>query len=123
MRFISTRAHGVIDYASGLLLILAPYLFGFANGGAAQLVPQILGVVAVAMALLTDYELGAVRLVPMPTHLVMDIAIGVLLALSPWLFGFAGFVFWPHLILGIAEIGAGLTTRTRPGDRAGTVGI
>jgi hypothetical protein len=35
MRFLSTRAHGVIDYATGLLLIIAPYVFGFDNGGAA----------------------------------------------------------------------------------------
>ena len=33
MRIISTRTHAVIDYAFGLLLIAAPYVLGFANGG------------------------------------------------------------------------------------------
>jgi hypothetical protein len=34
MRFIPTRIHGMMDYAMGLLLIAAPWLFGFARGGA-----------------------------------------------------------------------------------------
>lgn len=41
MRFISTRVHGVVDYLMGLLLIVAPFLFGFATGGSAQWVPII----------------------------------------------------------------------------------
>jgi hypothetical protein len=35
MRFISTKTHGVLDYLMGLFLILSPWIFGFANGGAA----------------------------------------------------------------------------------------
>jgi hypothetical protein len=115
MRFISTRTHGVLDYLIGALLIVAPYLLGFADGTAAQWVPQILGAGAIIYSLLTNYELGAVRVIPMPVHLILDIGSGVLLAASPWLFGFADRVFWPHLILGLAEIGAGLMTRTVPG--------
>jgi hypothetical protein len=115
MRFISTRTHGVLDYLMGALLIVAPYLLGFADGTAAQWVPQILGAGAIVYSLLTNYELGAVRMIPMPVHLMLDIGSGVLLAASPWLFGFADRVFWPHLILGLFEIGAGLMTRTVPG--------
>lgn len=113
MRFIDTRTHGIADYIVGALLIVAPYLLGFADGGPAQWVPQLLGVGAILYSLLTDYELGAVRAIPMPVHLGLDFASGLLLAASPWLFGFAGEVFWPHLILGLVEIGASLTTETR----------
>ncbi len=122
MRFISTRTHGVIDYLMGALLIVAPYLLGFADGTAAQWVPQILGVVAIGGALMTDYELGVMRVIPMPVHLGIDVASGALLALSPWLFGFSDRVLWPHLIVGIMEIGAGLMTRTAPEDAAGSTG-
>jgi hypothetical protein len=118
MRFISTRTHGVLDYLMGVLLIVAPYLLGFADGSAAQWVPQILGAGAIVYSLLTNYEFGAVRLIPMPVHLMLDIGSGVLLAASPWLFGFADRVFWPHLILGLVEIGAGLMTSTVPGPGA-----
>jgi general stress protein CsbA len=114
MRFIPTRTHGVVDYAMGALLIVVPYILGFADGTAAQWIPQVLGAALIGASLLTDYELGVVRVIPMPVHLFLDIAAGILLAASPWLFGFADRVYWPHLILGLLEIGAGLMTRTRP---------
>ena len=119
MRFISTRTHGVLDYVVGALLIVVPYILGFADGTAAQWVPQLLGLVAIGGALMTDYELGVVRVIPLPVHLMIDIGSGALLALSPWLFGFSDRVFWPHLLVGIMEIGAGLTTRTLPEDATG----
>jgi hypothetical protein len=114
MRFISTRTHGVIDYLMGALLIVVPYILGFADGTAAQWIPQIIGVALIGAALMTDYEYGAIRMIPMPVHLFLDVAAGALLAVSPWLFGFADRVFWPHLILGLLEVGAGLMTRTTP---------
>lgn len=114
MRFISTRAHGAVDYLMGVLLIILPYTLGFADGTSAQWIPQIIGAALIVASLLTNYEFGAVRVIPMPVHLFLDVAAGLLLAVSPWLFGFADRVFWPHLILGILEIGAGLTTRTTP---------
>jgi hypothetical protein len=120
MRIIPTRIHGMLDYGSGLLLLLAPYIFNFADGTAAQYVPQAIGAGVLLMSLVTDYELSLAKLVPMPAHLAVDVAGGVLLAASPWLFGFADRVYWPHLILGLAEIGAGLMTRTTPDTRTGT---
>ena len=122
MRFISTRTHGVLDYLMGLLLLAAPYALGFADGTAAQWVPQLLGLVAIGGAMLTDYELGVMRVIPMPVHLMIDIGSGALLALSPWLFGFSDRVFWPHLLVGLMEIGAGLTTRTVPEGATGLTG-
>ncbi len=119
MRIISTRTHGVLDYAVGALLIVVPYILGFADGTAAQWVPQLLGLVAIGGALMTDYELGVMRVIPMPVHLMIDIGSGVLLALSPWLFGFSDRVLWPHLLVGIMEIGAGLMTRTVPEGATG----
>ena len=104
-------------------MIAAPYILGFADGTTAQWVLQILGLVAIGGSLMTDHELGAMRVIPMPVHLGVDIASGALLALSPWLFGFADRVFWPHLIVGLWEIGAGLMPapcpRTRRGWRPG----
>jgi hypothetical protein len=122
MRFIPTRIHGVLDYLSGLLLIASPYIFGFADGTIIQWLPQVLGLAAIFYAVFTDYELGLVRAMPMRVHLVLDIASGALLAASPWLFGFDHIAFWPHVVLGLFEIAAGLTTRTTPGTMAVTAG-
>lgn len=119
MRFIPTRVHGIVDYLMGVLLILLPWLLGFAQGGAETWIPVILGAGVLVYSLFTDYELGLVRRLPMPTHLTLDAMGGALLAISPWLFGFADQVYLPHLILGIAEIMAALTTHKVPsGTRA-----
>ena len=114
MRFMSTRVHGMADYVIGLLLIAAPFLFGFATGGPAQWVPTILGLVMLASAIMTKYELGLMNVIPMPLHLTMDLLSGILLLVSPWLFGFADIVYLPHVIIGIIEIGASLTTEKQP---------
>jgi hypothetical protein len=108
---IPTRVHGVIDYVVGLLLIAAPWLFGFADVQNAMLVPVILGIAALLYSLMTQYELGALRVIPMPVHLMLDAGSGLLLLLSPWLFGFADVIVWPHVVFGILEIGVALMTQ------------
>ena len=50
----------------------------------------------------------------MRIHLLFDLTNGIILAASPWLFGFADVVYLPHLIFGIFEIGASLVTRQQP---------
>lgn len=57
---IDTRTHGILDYATGALLLAAPYLFGFATGGIEQWLPQLLGAMTIAMSLFTDYELSKI---------------------------------------------------------------
>ena len=113
MRFISTRAHGLIDYIWGLLLGAAPWIFNFTDNRPATYVAWILGVGAILYSLATDYELGLVPILSMPMHLVIDGLGGALLAASPWLFGFADRVFWPHLLFGLFSVGASLLTETR----------
>ncbi len=120
MRFIETKVHGYLDYIMGILLIAAPWLFDFAAGGAETWVPVILGAGMIVYSLLTDYELGASHQISMRTHLMLDLIGGALLAVSPWLFGFADHVWGPHLIIGLLEIGAALMTKRVPGtERAG----
>jgi hypothetical protein len=119
MRVIPTKVHGYMDYIMGLLLIASPWIFDFADGGAKQWVPVILGAGAIIYSLMTDYELGASRVITMRTHLTLDLMSGILLAASPWLFGFADEVYLPHLILGIVEIAASLMTKREPEHHAG----
>lgn len=108
---IDTRTHGIIDYATGALLIIAPYLFGFATGGIEQWLPQILGAMIILMSLLTNYELSAAKVIPLKVHLGVDVAGGLLLAVSPWLFGFASVIWWPHLLVGLMEVIVPLITK------------
>lgn len=109
---INTRTHGVIDYVMGAALIIVPFLFNFgALSEAAFWTPVLLGVVVLITSLITKYELSVAKVIPMPIHLGADILVGVVLAVSPWLFGFADVMWVPHLVLGIAEIGVALLTQ------------
>lgn len=114
MRFIPTRVHAVLDYIMGLALIVAPFLLGFDRGGAETWVPVVLGAGMLVYSMCTNYEYGAFKILSVPAHLMLDLLGGLFLAGSPWIFGFAEYVYLPHLILGIAEIGAALMTERVP---------
>jgi hypothetical protein len=117
LRFIDTRAHGVLDYLVGVVLIVAPWIFQFDDVAAAKWVAIGVGVTMIATALLTNYELGVANLIPMHVHLVIDAVIGAFLALSPWIFGFSdeGTNAWlPHVIVGLAEIGVAVVSSPWP---------
>lgn len=87
MRFIPTRIHGVLDYLYSALLLLAPWLFGFADWGALHWIAMLAGAGTLVVSLLTDYELGLRHVVSVPTHLALDVASGLLLAWLAYIIG------------------------------------
>jgi len=72
---------------------------------------MLLGAMIIVMSLITRYEFSVAKIIPLPTHLVVDILGGLLLAVSPWLFGFADLIWWPHLLVGLFEIVVAVLTR------------
>ena len=112
---LSTRLHGYLDYIVGLLLIAAPWALGFARGGAETWIFVGAGAGGLLYSLFTDYELGIVRRIQMPVHLWLDGAVGILLAISPWLFAFDDAVRVPHVAAGMMEMVVALFTNTIPG--------
>jgi hypothetical protein len=111
MNIISRRTHGVLDYIVGIVLILAPRIFGFDTGGPESRIPITLGIVTIVYSLLTNYELGVFKLLPFRLHLTLDTLSGVLLAVSPWLFHFSDQVWAPHVVVGLIELGVVFMTR------------
>lgn len=114
MRFIPTRFHGILDYIVGPLLMASPWLLGFDEIEAATWTAVIAGAVVLMQTIITDFEVGLVKKMPMGTHLTMDALLGIVLAASPWLFGFADEVYLPHLIVGLYLVLASLTTHRVP---------
>lgn len=112
---LPTRIHGMLDYLLGALLIASPWLFGFADHEAARWVPVVLGAGVLLYSLLTDYELGVVKKLQMPVHLMLDALGGLLLAVSPWVLGFDERVWMPHVVLGAVELVTAAITNTVPG--------
>ncbi|HYF97047.1 MAG TPA: SPW repeat protein [Patescibacteria group bacterium] len=116
MKFLSPRTHTIIGFVVGIALLLAPNIFGFSDvGGAAVALPRILGIVIILSELSVRGSFSGMGLVPMKLHLGMDVLLGALLGLSPWLFGFSdeeANAWVPHLIVGIMIVGYALVTRT-----------
>lgn len=109
---LPTRIHGFLDYLLGAALIVVPLAFHFGAGPQTWL-PVLLGGGMIIYSLLTDYELGVVSLIGMTAHLMMDGLGGLLLASSPWMFGFSWEIWIPHLIFGLAAVAAAIFTRTQ----------
>ncbi len=122
-KFIPTKVHGALDYIVAIALILAPWIFGFSNvGGAAVIIPIVLGIGLFLYSLFTKYEWGVVKVLGMPYHLVVDVIASVFLLASPFIFGFYDMNMWnvwvPHVVVGIAVILVVIFSETQPRDPA-----
>jgi SPW repeat len=120
---IPTKAHAGMDYLVGILLIAAPWIFRFSDDTtAATWISVLAGVAVLGLSTITNYEGGLLaHAVTMRTHLLSDAVLGIFLAVSPWLFGFAdvGANAWlPLLLIGAGELLAAGTTNPFPGDRS-----
>ena len=113
MRFLSSKVHTIIGLIVGVVLVFAPQLFGFSDNQTASMVPLWVGIFIILSELVTTSSMSLFKLVPMRVHLVIDYITGIFLALSPWLFGFAGApanAWVPHVVVGILVVGYALVT-------------
>ena len=113
LRFVSTKTHGVLDYLSLGTLLAAPRILGWGSRVTNLLTGAAVG--TLAYSLLTRYELGVLKTLPMPAHLALDGMQGALLCAAPTLLPEEdGSVAAALVALGAFELGAALTTKTRP---------
>ena len=104
--------HGLLEYAAGVLLIAAPFLFAF-DSDTATGISIAAGVVVLIVNASTAMSTGLIKSIPVQAHVVLDYILAVLLIASPFLFGFdddgAATAFF--LILGIAHLLLTIATR------------
>jgi hypothetical protein len=113
--FIPTAIYGVLNYILSLTLIASPWLFGLVNiSSAALLIPIFIGWLQLIMAIFVDNETGFVKQFPMQIHLVLDVAMGFILMVSPWLYTFSSKAFLPELLLGGLLFCMGIFTKKSP---------
>jgi len=87
MKMLSPRTHGVLDYLTVAAFLVAPSLLGLS--GTPALIAYSLAGIHLGLTLLTASPLGAVKLVPMALHGVLELAVSVCLIVLPWILGFA----------------------------------
>jgi len=72
MRFLPTSIHAGLDYLLGAILSLFPFITGVHQGGVIEWAPMLVGHSLILYSLLTNYELGILRLIPVRLHLFFD---------------------------------------------------
>ena len=118
MKFISPTLHGVLDYLTCGLFLLAPTIFGFT--GTYATVCYILGVGYLVVSLITNMPLGAIRLLPFWLHGRLELVSGPVFIAAPWLFGFANANPLARnffVIMGIVFLVVFLCTQWRPQEQ------
>src|SRR5215218_8000724 len=124
-RPVDETLHGVVDYTAGAtLLTVFPKLAGIAGTRSAGQI-RTAGAIHAGYSTLTDYPLGAIKLIPFQVHLAIDAVGAVALAATPFVTGQwkKGVSQWlPHVGLGLFELASlAITDPTGRGDWHGDV--
>jgi hypothetical protein len=85
---ISLRTHSILDYGVAALLVVSPWIFGFATVDAARSVFFTAGLSLLAYSLITDYRYSVAKIVPVGVHMFMDVVLSILVMIAPAVFGY-----------------------------------
>src|SRR4051812_6057242 len=81
------KAHAAIEPFVAIVLIAAPWIFGFDDVSSATAVSIVVGALMLISGMSTRWRLSLVKLIPLRTHFRMDLALGVVLIVAPFVFG------------------------------------
>jgi hypothetical protein len=106
--------HGLIEYAVGILLIAAPFIFGFDSTPATS-ASVVIGLLLLAFTATSRLPTGLVRSISVGVHVTADIVLAVLLVASPFVLGFRdeGAPTALFIVLGVLHLLVTIGTRFR----------
>jgi SPW repeat len=110
---VPLRAHQAMEPFAALLLIAAPWIFGFSDNDTATTLSVIAGVLVLLTAMSTRWRMSLMKLIPLRTHFMMDVGLGVALIVVPFVAGFSddGGATRFFVIAGALELGVAFMTR------------
>jgi len=122
-RLLPWPVHEIVDYLAGVFLVLSAFLFGFRDTPAFPVLLAV-GVLLLAVAVLTGGRFGVVDVVPKPVHAALDYVIGFFLIGAPFLFGFEDVddALYCSLFTGLALLVISLLTAYPQRAAAGATG-
>jgi hypothetical protein len=117
MRVLGAVSHGIIDYATVILLAVGPGVAGFTGRQATMCYG--LAVVHFLLTIITRFPLGVMKALPFWLHGTIEIVVAVLLVILPWLAHFSAGVHSRNFFVAIGVLIAVifLLTDYRSGDR------
>jgi len=110
MKFISIRIHGLLDFVTVIAFVVIPKVFDL-NGIPAQL-SYALALIHLLMTLLTKFPFGVVKLIPVKLHKIVELLVGPILVIAPWVLGFSKIESARdvYVVMGLVIIVVGATT-------------
>lgn len=85
MKVINAKTHGIIDYLVVLFLWASPTLFGLPE--TAALFSYILGGIHLGLTILTDFQFGLVKVIPLKIHGLIELIVSIALVGIAFYFG------------------------------------
>jgi hypothetical protein len=116
------RAHQAIEPFAALILIAAPWIFGFSDNDTATTISVIAGVLVLLTGMTTRWRMSIAKLIPLRTHFMMDVGLGIALIAIPFIAGFSddGGATRFFVIAGVLELGTALMTNWDLREEVGT---
>ncbi len=111
VRVLPWIVHEAIEYLAGMFFVLAPFVFGFPEGSALPVFVGV-GVVILAVAILSKGPAAVLNVLPYPVHAALDYVLGFFLLLAPFVFGFSSIssALTISVLLGLAHLMITLVT-------------
>jgi len=112
VKFLPAWFHAIADYAVGILLIVAALMTTSAPDKAVA-TGVVIGVVVLAVSVLTKYPLGIVKVLPFSIHSAGDYLAALLLIVSPFALDFdgsSGGLATFYIVAGLAVLAVSLIT-------------
>lgn len=112
-KLFSTKTHGILDYLTAAQLMTLPRMLGWSEGVTQWMMGM--GVGTLAYSVVTRYEYGPLKLLPMKGHLAIDFLNGLTFCAAPLIFPDEDTTVKAALVgIGLFEIMASLSTETEP---------
>jgi hypothetical protein len=104
--------HGLLEYAAGVLLVAAPFVFAFESDTATGIAIAA-GVVVLIVNGSTAMSTGLIKSIPVPAHVMLDYVLAIVLIAAPFVFAFDddGSATAFFLVLGIVHLLLTIATR------------
>jgi hypothetical protein len=115
---IPLNVHAALEPLIAVVIIAAPWIFGFSDTNDAQIVCIAVGAIMLIAGSMTDWRLSIARVIPLRVHMMTDLLLGAVLILSPFVLGFSdrGGATRFTVIAGVLEILTALATRWDPAE-------
>ena len=102
MKIISSKAHGILDYATAFFLLAAPTIFKMQ--GDLCTFTYALGAIHLCLTALTDFEVGMIKVIPFRIHGLIEVVVSIALAAVAFWFHNNDNEFGFYFYMGLAVI-------------------